>query len=195
RQVHASREPAAGTEALEAITRDLIAWLEDPANATEPLSLLRRRLALSTGDVLTFLICLAPELDLNYQLIFGHIHDDMSRRYATAALADVFDGRASDGGSAQLHRNARALASDRGRRFPRAAGRSVAAAGRAPPAVDAGGRRCADERRGVARGHARAGMAGKADRRPTRRSGRRTRAREQPGRPGARPAMDRAGGL
>src|SRR5690606_5205633 len=89
RQVHASREPAAGTEALEAITRDLIAWLEDPANATEPLSLLRRRLSLSTGDVLTFLICLAPELNLNYQLIFGHIHDDMSRRYATAALADV----------------------------------------------------------------------------------------------------------
>src|SRR5690606_36966447 len=68
RQVHASREPAAGTEALEAITRDLIAWLEDPANATEPLSLLRRRLSLSTGDVLTFLICLAPELNLNYQL-------------------------------------------------------------------------------------------------------------------------------
>lgn len=52
----------------------------------ERLTGLARRLGLRSIELQAFLLCLAPDLDLRYGRIFGYLHDDGSRRYATLDL-------------------------------------------------------------------------------------------------------------
>ena len=74
---------------LEAAAQALADFCKNPAHADEPLVQLWRRLGLALDDLKVFIVCLAPEIDLDYQLIFGHIHDDMNRRFATTGLIDA----------------------------------------------------------------------------------------------------------
>lgn len=99
---HAAGESPNDRSSHRSATRNLIAFLDDPANAHEPLVRLWRRLELPVGALLAFLICLAPELDLRYQFIYWHIHDDVTRRHATASLVDAL----LRGQSATTHRSA-----------------------------------------------------------------------------------------
>jgi hypothetical protein len=52
----------------------------------EPLSILYHSLRLTLPELLAVLLCLAPELDADYQLIYGVLNDDMSRRTPTLGL-------------------------------------------------------------------------------------------------------------
>lgn len=67
----------------------LVSCVEAKAPNAEPLALLRRRLGLPHDSLHSIIICLAPELDIDYQLIYGHIHDHMSCRCATPGLIDA----------------------------------------------------------------------------------------------------------
>jgi hypothetical protein len=54
--------------------------------ATSPLAILCDRLALSEVERKVLLLCLAPELDIRYQRIFGYLHDDYGRRWPSVGL-------------------------------------------------------------------------------------------------------------
>jgi ATPase family associated with various cellular activities (AAA) len=80
------RKPA---EAMASAERELLQYLMRPEAQLEPLSILRRQLGLTLEEVQTLILCLGPEVDLAYQLVYGRVNDDMTRRYATAALVDA----------------------------------------------------------------------------------------------------------
>jgi AAA+ superfamily predicted ATPase len=53
---------------------------------SSPLAMLCDRLALSEIERKELLLCLAPELDIRYQRIFGYLHDDYGRRWPSFGL-------------------------------------------------------------------------------------------------------------
>ncbi|HMN44671.1 MAG TPA: ATP-binding protein [Povalibacter sp.] len=88
--------PERGSE-LRGAEQELLQHLSQESAARDALVLLRQRLALGEDAVLALIICLAPDVDLSYQLIFGHIQDDMTRRFASSALIDaLLFGHGSD---------------------------------------------------------------------------------------------------
>ncbi len=98
-------EPA-GTASAERL-----AGLEADADAAEAAGgdLRLRRLARSFGldayDIELLLIALAPDLDPRYERLYGYLHDDVSRRRASAGLALELCGSAfSPGASGGRHR-------------------------------------------------------------------------------------------
>jgi SpoVK/Ycf46/Vps4 family AAA+-type ATPase len=51
------------------------------------LPLLAERFELSAFEIETILICLAPEIDLKYERLFGYLHDDVTKRRPSVDLA------------------------------------------------------------------------------------------------------------
>jgi hypothetical protein len=80
-------------EDVDAATTGALAAMEDDADAAERAGadLRLRRLARSFGldsyDVELLLITLAPDLDPRFERLYGYLHDDVSRRRASAGLA------------------------------------------------------------------------------------------------------------
>jgi hypothetical protein len=75
----------------------------------EPLGILYRTLRLTFPELQAVLLCLAPELDAVYQVIYGVLNDDMSRRTPTlglicSLLGDSLKVRAAFAASAGLTR-------------------------------------------------------------------------------------------
>jgi hypothetical protein len=94
----------------------LASYLGNAADGDERLVRLVRQLAMRTTELETFLLCLAPDLDLRYGRIFGYLQDDASRRWATldliaSLLGDPLDVRAALGHSRALFES-RLLAQD-----------------------------------------------------------------------------------
>jgi hypothetical protein len=52
----------------------------------EPLAILYHALDLTFPELQAILLCLAPELDADYQIVYGVLNDDMSRRTPTLGL-------------------------------------------------------------------------------------------------------------
>jgi Winged helix domain, variant/ATPase family associated with various cellular activities (AAA) len=80
-------------EEVDAMTTAALAAIEAEADAAERAGadLRLRRLATSFGldayDVELLLIALAPDLDPRFERLYGYLHDDVSRRRASAGLA------------------------------------------------------------------------------------------------------------
>ncbi|HET9346841.1 MAG TPA: hypothetical protein VFO05_14195, partial [Candidatus Limnocylindrales bacterium] len=78
---------------VDASTTAALAAMEAEADAAERagIDLRLRRLARSFGldpfDIELLLIALAPDLDPRFERLFGYLHDDVSRRRASAGLA------------------------------------------------------------------------------------------------------------
>jgi hypothetical protein len=86
---------------------DRLATLELAADAAEQVGadLRLRRLARSFGlddyDVELLLIALAPDLDPRFERLYGYLHDDVSRRRASAGLALELCGTGSSPGASR----------------------------------------------------------------------------------------------
>ncbi len=84
-----------------------LAGLEDEADAAEAAGadLRLRRLARAFGlddyDVELLLIALAPDLDPRFERLYGYLHDDVSRRRASAGLALELCGTGSSPGASR----------------------------------------------------------------------------------------------
>ena len=76
---------AATTAALAAMEAD--ADIAEQAGADLRLRRLARSFGLDPYDVELLLISLAPDLDPRFERLFGYLHDDVSRRRASAGLA------------------------------------------------------------------------------------------------------------
>jgi hypothetical protein len=80
-------------EAWTAAALDAVAQLDRAAEETEAagqdirLRRLARAFALGPDDVELLLIALAPDLDPRFERLYGYLHDDVSRRRASAGLA------------------------------------------------------------------------------------------------------------
>jgi ATP-dependent 26S proteasome regulatory subunit len=84
-------------------SRALLRFLNDAAHDADPLVRLRRRLGMTLEDLQVLLLCLAPDVGLGYQLIYSHIQDDMTRRFATAGLVDaLLSGHATPNAAASI---------------------------------------------------------------------------------------------
>lgn len=99
-----SRTPDSGAAAaaMREHTLALLSHLNEAADQDERLVRLVRQLGMRTTELETFLLCLAPDLDLRYGRIFGYLQDDASRRWATldlvtSLLGDPLDVRAALG--------------------------------------------------------------------------------------------------
>ena len=85
------RESSPGPGAAEAEravdrTAAELAAAVDAAGDHEPLADLVRRLGLTSLELHAVLLCLAPELDPKYQIVFGVLNDDLGRRTVTLGL-------------------------------------------------------------------------------------------------------------
>lgn len=69
-----------------AANEQLLSALESANSDLEPIAVIKKQLSLSALEVQAFLLYLAPELDSKYQLIYGYLHNDMSRRSASYGL-------------------------------------------------------------------------------------------------------------
>jgi ATP-dependent 26S proteasome regulatory subunit len=78
RNVHSARRGA-----MEA-AREFTEMLMGPSK--EPLAVFYRTLRMTLPELQAVLLCLAPELDAAYQVIYGKLNDDMSRRTPTLSL-------------------------------------------------------------------------------------------------------------
>ncbi len=88
----ASVSPSAKDDrkAIDDAERRLARALE--SDAGHPFNLASRCLGLSPLECKVLLLCLAPELSVKYQRVFGFLNDDLSRRRPTLALlAAMFD--------------------------------------------------------------------------------------------------------
>lgn len=86
-----SRRAVASDENLDAVrraaaeaSRKLSEALQSAGD--EPLAALYYGLRLTFPELQAILLCLAPELDADYQIVFGVLNDDMSRRTPTIGL-------------------------------------------------------------------------------------------------------------
>ncbi|MGH8503176.1 MAG: hypothetical protein ACREVE_12030 [Gammaproteobacteria bacterium] len=81
-------DPSLGdaTRAVEFAVDELLAALDAADPRREPLAAVKRYLKLSVLDMLAFLLCLAPELHVKYQRVFGFLNDDLGRRSPTLGL-------------------------------------------------------------------------------------------------------------
>jgi hypothetical protein len=77
---------AAAEGEIEATTRAALADAVADACDAGPLGKAARRLSLTALEFQAVLLTLAPELDATYQLVYGVLNDDMSRRTPTLAL-------------------------------------------------------------------------------------------------------------
>ncbi|MBV9883782.1 MAG: AAA family ATPase [Sphingomonadaceae bacterium] len=87
----------ASNEVAEERFAGIRALLADPAARHVPLARLDRLLG---GDELALkivMLALAPELDIRFQRLFGALHDDMGRRYASMGLACAILAAATEG--------------------------------------------------------------------------------------------------
>ncbi|HSL33119.1 MAG TPA: ATP-binding protein, partial [Candidatus Limnocylindrales bacterium] len=92
-------EPAAGAsiERLAALEADADA--AEAAGADLRLRRLARSFGLDPYDVELLLIALAPDLDPRFERLYGYLHDDVSRRRASAGLALELCGKAASPGA------------------------------------------------------------------------------------------------
>jgi len=67
--------------------REFMRMLDHPSVAHTPIVQLANLLERDPLSLKLFLIVLAPELDIRFHRLFGSLHDDMSRRQPSAALA------------------------------------------------------------------------------------------------------------
>jgi hypothetical protein len=84
---------AAAMEALAALDRS--ADVAEAAGQDIRLRRLARAFALEPDDVELLLIALAPDLDPRFERLYGYLHDDVSRRRASAGLALEMAGTGS----------------------------------------------------------------------------------------------------
>jgi hypothetical protein len=92
-----ARDPFRGLHVSDADVDSLLAatppheiarrLLGEPASAVFPrLAWLAHRFVLNAFDQEALLVCLAPELDLSYGLLYGYLQDDVTRRRPTVDL-------------------------------------------------------------------------------------------------------------
>jgi SpoVK/Ycf46/Vps4 family AAA+-type ATPase len=92
-----ARDPFRGLHVSDADVDSLLAatppheiarqLLSEPASTVFPrLAWLSRRFGLNPFDQEALLVCLAPELDLSYGLLYGYLQDDVTRRRPTIDL-------------------------------------------------------------------------------------------------------------
>ncbi len=79
-------------QVAEAGARALSAALARPHESTGPLASLCRLLGLTPLELQVVVLCMAPEIDLKYQLVYGVLHDDLGRRAATLGLVGALLG-------------------------------------------------------------------------------------------------------
>jgi hypothetical protein len=95
----ASGALAALTVAREAAAGHLANALREGSAGEERLGLLVRRLGLQPVEWQALLLLLAPELDPLYQRVYGILHDDLSRRFASPGLIGATLGMPGELGS------------------------------------------------------------------------------------------------
>lgn len=81
-------------QATAAADRDLARATQRCGEAGNPpaLDALTRRFGLSTFERDVLLLCLAPEIDASFELLYARMHDDPTRRYPTPGLAVTLFG-------------------------------------------------------------------------------------------------------
>jgi len=101
----AGRVPAAPPPQGTAARRAALEAEADGALAPSPLRALTRAFALTAEAVEVLLVALAPDLDPGFERLYGYLHDDVTRRRASAGLALelVGAGPADAAGRALLH--------------------------------------------------------------------------------------------
>jgi hypothetical protein len=78
--------PASDDASLLSSATDRISALED-ANTDYPLRQLAKVFGLSDFEVAVLVLCLAPELDLKYERLYGYLQDDVTKKRPTVDLA------------------------------------------------------------------------------------------------------------
>lgn len=89
-EIEAARRTLADAE------RRLMTILDSADPEREPLAALHRNLRLTQLEFQTVLLCLAPELDLKYQSVYGVLNDDLGRRTAILGLVCALLGETLD---------------------------------------------------------------------------------------------------
>ncbi len=86
-EIRAAVLAAAALDAAELAAAELDADAAEAAGADLRLRRLARAFGLDALDVDLLLIALAPDLDPRFERLYGYLHDDVSRRRASAGLA------------------------------------------------------------------------------------------------------------
>jgi hypothetical protein len=86
-EIRAAVLAAAAPDTVELAAAELDADAAEAAGADLRLRRLARQFGLDTLDVDLLLIALAPDLDPRFERLYGYLHDDVSRRRASAGLA------------------------------------------------------------------------------------------------------------
>lgn len=95
REATPRRQP--GEDAVAAKDQELVEAVMAAASAsTEPLARLFNRLRLTATEFKLLLLALGPDLGVNIQIAFGHLNDDLGRKYPTFGLACAMLGNPID---------------------------------------------------------------------------------------------------
>jgi hypothetical protein len=85
----AQAQAAPFRDAAQHRARDVAARVQaTPDDVALRLELLAHRFGLDDAERDLLLLCLLPELDARFARLYGYLHDDISRRYATVGLLD-----------------------------------------------------------------------------------------------------------
>ena len=85
----AQAQAAPFRDAAQHRARDIAARVQaTPDDVPLQLELLARRFGLDDAERDLLLLCLLPELDARFARLYGYLHDDISRRFATVGLLD-----------------------------------------------------------------------------------------------------------
>ena len=85
----AQAQAAPFRDAAQHRARDIAARVQaTPDDVPLRLELLARRFGLDDAERDLLLLCLLPELDARFARLYGYLHDDISRRFATVGLLD-----------------------------------------------------------------------------------------------------------
>jgi ATPase family associated with various cellular activities (AAA) len=88
-QTQAQAQAAPFRGAAQDRARDIAARVQaTPDDIPLRLELLARRFGLDDAERDLVLLCLLPELDARFARLYGYLHDDISRRFATVGLLD-----------------------------------------------------------------------------------------------------------
>ncbi|GAB3374173.1 hypothetical protein GCM10027431_26580 [Lysobacter rhizosphaerae] len=79
-------------EVQRAFANLLTTLRKDGRESNEPLARLHHRLGLTDAEFKLVLLALAPEIDINFQIVFGLLNDDLGRKSPTLALACAIVG-------------------------------------------------------------------------------------------------------
>jgi AAA+ superfamily predicted ATPase len=98
--VASTREIEEAQRGLEDAERDLTEALASSDPQSTPLAALSQNLGLTSFEMKVVLLCLAPEIDVKYQGVYGVLNDDLGRRTPTlglvcALLGDSLEVRAA----------------------------------------------------------------------------------------------------